>query len=87
MNTLKRIKVLSGYAAHARFNAELADEPRGWIERQIKEPYRSGPTHVVCDWNGKPVIIVETAHRRYEVMEVSGPIAQTESELLKGGVA
>lgn len=74
---LNRIKVITGYAAHARFLAECEDEeflihPVGTIPRQsqIPSPYRYSPTHDVLGWNGRKVVIVETRHRRYEVFEV-----------------
>lgn len=72
----KRVRVLSGYSAHARFLAETGEGYLGEIPREagIPSPYRYSPTHVVLDWNGVPVIIVETKHRRYEVFEVTGQI-------------
>ena len=81
-NALKRVRVLNGYAAHARFLAETNDAaPLRWIKRALDGPYASGPTHGVYDWGGRPVIIVETKHRRYEVYEiVDGPIFATEDE-------
>ena len=81
-NDLVRVRVLYGYAAHARFLAETDDAaPLRWIKRAINEPYAFGPTHGVYDWGGRPVIIVETRHRRYEVYEiVDGPIFNTEEE-------
>jgi hypothetical protein len=74
--TMKRVKVLTGYAAHARFNAELSEAPLGVIPRhaEIPSPYAYSPTHYVYDWQGTPVIIAETAHRRYEVFCVTEPI-------------
>jgi hypothetical protein len=68
---LKRVKVLTSYAAHSRFFAELSDDAIGVIPKQdIPSPYRYSPTHDVWDWHGTPVIIVETKHRRYEVFQV-----------------
>lgn len=83
--TLHRIKVLPGYAAHARFLYDMATagETRperydaiGSIPRQehIPSPYAYSPVHSVYDWHGVPVVIVETRHRRYEVFRVDGPI-------------
>ena len=67
---LKRIKVLIGYSAHARFCALLADEWIGEIRRTIGQPYVSSPSHAVYSLEGRPVVIAETKHRRYEVFEV-----------------
>jgi len=75
----KRVRVLSGYAAHARFQSELALDFLGEIPREaIPSPYAFSPVHVVYSWLGKPVIIVETRHRRYEVFEVTGQIDAAE---------
>ena len=81
-NKLVRVRVLNGYTAHARFLAECDDDaPLRWIPRQLVATYSSGPTHGVCAWGARPVIIVETKHRRYEVYEiVDGPIFATEDE-------
>lgn len=79
--TLKRLKTLTSYAAHARFTVELSDEFIGWIPKQIDQPYRYSPTHGLRDWHGKPVFIAETSHRRYEVFTVvAGRIYQTDDE-------
>jgi len=73
---LTRIKTLIGYAADARWFAEIdehdIDKPLGYIPRQsdIPSPYANGPSHVVYAWRGRAVISVETKHRRYEVFEV-----------------
>ena len=68
---MKRIKVINGYAASARFHANVSEQPLGYIARQpIQSPYCSGPSHVVWDWAGQSIIIVETKHRRYEVFAV-----------------
>ena len=68
---MKRIKVIIGYAASARFHANVSETPIGYIPRQpIPSPYSYGPSHVVWNWTGRPIIIVETRHRRYEVFAV-----------------
>ena len=68
---LRRIKTVTGYAADARWFAELG-EPLGYIPRQsdIPSPYAYAPSHVVYAWRGRAVIHVETKHRRYEVYDV-----------------
>jgi hypothetical protein len=71
MVKVERIKIVTGHAAHARFLAEVSEEPIGTIDRrpEIPSPHAYSPNHPVWDWNGVPVIIVETRHRRYEVFE------------------
>lgn len=70
--TLKKIKTISSHAGHFRFLHEQDDNVLGWIPRQkdIPSPYSFGPSHLVGQWNGKAVIVVETRHKRYEVFEV-----------------
>ena len=70
----RRVKILTGYAAHARFSAACAEAAIGEIPTEIRQPYRSSPTHQVLNWRGAPVLIVETRHRRYEVYTVIGPV-------------
>lgn len=69
----KRIKVLRGHTAKARFMSEVkfaVDE----IERDntIPSPYVSSPTDVVHFWieKGVNVIVREVRHARYEVFAV-----------------
>ena len=68
---MRRIAVISGYAANARWWAE-AGETVGYIPRQadIPSPYCYEPTDIVLMWRGRRVIHRETRHRRYEVFEV-----------------
>ena len=84
-----RVKVITGYAAHARFNAEIAeaDWNIGTIPRQpqIPSPYAYSSSHVVSRWQGIPVIIVETRHRRYEVFRVDGPIGPRDLDACRCG--
>jgi len=76
--SLKRVKVVIGHQGIADFLADctLLDDGDlkylGTIPRQarIPSPYASAPEHQVMEWNGKPVIVVETRHRRHEVFEV-----------------
>ena len=79
--TTVKVKTITGYAPLARFLAEVSEHPIGSIPRtEIPSPYASGPTHMVSDWRGVPVIIVKTRHRRYEVFRVSGPLDALEEE-------
>jgi len=79
---LKRIKVINGYTADARFFAETGKHV-GYIPRTIGSPYAYSPTHIVYDWKGKPCIHVEVKHRRYEVFEVPREmIRRTEKECM-----
>lgn len=68
---VKRIAVVVGHAPLARFMATLSEQPIGEIPRtSIPSPYAFSPVHMVWDLNGRPVILVETRHRRHEVYEV-----------------
>lgn len=82
---MKRLRVLTGYAAHARFNAEIAESDFYAYEiariPSIPSPYAYSPTHTVSLWRGVPIIIVETKHRRYEVFDVTGIPAVTDPAL------
>ena len=75
---LTRVRVLTGYAAHARFLADVNEQPIGSIPRQVHQPYAYSPDHTVWAWRGVPIIIAETRHRRYEVFRVEGPIGPVE---------
>ena len=68
---MKRLKVVTGYAAQARFYRDVGKQ-LGYIPRQkqIPSPYCYSPTHLVYLWKGKAIIIVETRHRRNEIFEV-----------------
>lgn len=78
--TIRRIKVLIGYAAHARFSQQMSENPVGSIPRTIAQPYRYSPEHLCWEWEGKPVFIAETAHRRYEVYEVVAGLGPVPAE-------
>jgi hypothetical protein len=75
---LKRLKRLSSYAAYARYLSECEDTPYE-IPRQpdIPCPYRYSPTHTVYAYQGAvQVIIVETAHKRFDVFAVPEGLLQ-----------
>jgi len=69
----KRLKVINGYAAHARYLSTVGDEPVSWIARTaIPSPYAYSPTHAIFQTDsGQHIFIVETQHRRYEVFTVT----------------
>ena len=82
---MKRLRILRSHTAHFRFLHECDDDndrAAGWIprHREISSPYSYGPTHLVYRWTGRPVIVAETSHRRYEVFEVSERIYATDAE-------
>jgi len=82
---LRKIKTIIGYTADARFYAEASDEIVGFVKRrsEIPSPYRYSPTHEVLLFKGLKVIHVETAHRRYEIFDVSDlQIFATEDEAM-----
>jgi len=67
---LNRLLRVTGYSALARYRATLLRDgnPIGFIPRMVGSPYSSGPSHCVfLDPKRGRVIIVETAHRRYDI--------------------
>lgn len=81
---MKRIKVLNGYTAHARFLVDVCVGRVGWIARKrlpVKTPYSFGPSCAVMKHSDKgPVVIAETAHRRYEVWAIPAEIIRATDE-------
>jgi hypothetical protein len=76
----RRMRVVTGYAAHARLSAEMGD-PIGYTARLINGPYVSSPTHAVYALHGQAVIVVETRHRRYEVFALpSGSVIESDDK-------
>ena len=69
---MKRLLRITSHAGHARYLATLPDGFAGFIARtDIPSPYASGPSHAdYADPKRGPVIIVETAHKRYDVFAV-----------------
>ena len=68
---LKRVKRITSHAGYARFLAECEDTSYS-IPRQadIPSPYAYSPEWDVWDYQGKHVIVRETAHKRYDVFMV-----------------
>jgi hypothetical protein len=70
---LQRIKRITSHAGKARYNVTL-EWDKGYIPRQadIPSPYAYSPTHSVSYDPAKKthVIVVETAHKRYDVFAV-----------------
>lgn len=79
-----RIKTMTSYRAHAQFYAEIETGPIAYLARcqiaDIKTPYRYSPTVAVECWQGKSVICLETAHRHFEVFEVSRDFLRFKTE-------
>jgi hypothetical protein len=76
---LKCIKTLRSHVDHARFLAQCSAEPVGQIPCQadIPSPYRFSPTWLVYEHFNTPcVVIVETAHRKFQVFEVPPEMVQ-----------
>ena len=71
-------KTIVGYAAHARFMAELSAKHVGFIPspREIKTPYSYSPSTIVYTHKktGALVFIKETGHRRYSVFKTTAPL-------------
>ena len=79
---LKRIKTITSDAGLARWYAEVPEGILGYIPRQadIPQPYAYGPSHAVSCWRDRPVIVVETRHKRYEVFAVPAEMIQPTEE-------
>jgi hypothetical protein len=69
---LHRMKIITSHTGKARYLAECEEEPIGFIDRRedIPSPYAYSPAWTVWRHGGLPVVIVETAHKRYEVFLV-----------------
>jgi hypothetical protein len=75
---LQRIKRIPSHAGHARFLAEC-DDTHFEIPKQtdIPSPYAYSPTHTVYAYKGiQHVVIIETAHKRYDVFAVPSTLLQ-----------
>ena len=78
---MKRIKRITSHAGHAQFLFDCAQDGDdckilGYIPRhpEIPSPYAYSPDHEVYQYNGQPVIVVETMHKRYDVFLVTEPL-------------
>lgn len=79
---LPLLKTVTGYTAQSRLLAELdhdADDISELVivreiprQPQIPSPYSGGPTHYVYRHRGREIIIVEVAHRRYQMFDATG---------------
>ena len=76
---MDRLKRITTYRGHAQFLASLARYGIGTIPRQpdIPSPYAYSDTHAVHVWKHSQIIIVETAHRRYDVFGVPPGVTVT----------
>ena len=81
--------ILNSYRAHARFLAECGAGPVGYIPRSalnVKTPYYSSPTLGVNYYQAShAVVILETAHRHWEVYELrpETPIHAREDDAIR----
>lgn len=78
---LNRIKRIRSHVGHSRFLAECADThyiiPR---QADIPSPYRYSPDHQVYGYKDGYIIIVETAHRCFDVFAVPPELLRSEPE-------
>jgi len=81
MVKLTKIRRITSYVGLSRFYAECdggADgvDIIGSIPRQpdIPSPYAYSPTKPVYSYQGKPIVVYETAHKVYDIYAVQGPI-------------
>jgi len=83
-DSFRKIKTLTSYAAHARFLAQTEDAPAGVIGSSFlpaSEPYRYSRTkEVLVDYDGRNVVVLEVAHKRYEVWEVPAGLVRPATE-------
>jgi hypothetical protein len=92
---LRRIKRIRSHTGHAQFLAQCdlcADGDClvvGFIPRQrdIESPYAYSPSWSVYRFQGKLVVVVETAHRRYDVFEVPPAMLMEYGQAEKVGAA
>lgn len=72
-------KVLTGYAALARFMPGLG-EPIGFVARHhaVASSYSYSPCLPVYKYDGWPVVVAETRHKRYEVHRINAWFVTTE---------
>jgi hypothetical protein len=78
MTMLDRIKRINSHVGYGRYLAACDDTPFV-IARQtdIPSPYASGPDHTVYAYQSiQHVIIVETAHKQYDVFAVPSTLLQ-----------
>jgi hypothetical protein len=84
MTGLKRIRTITSHRGLARWLAELSEEPVAYLARvqtePIASPYAYSPSVALWDWNGLTVCWFETAHRHYEIFEVSKELLRFKSD-------
>lgn len=93
--TLRRVKTITSYAGHARFLAECDETIPGSgdmtmlgtipdADREahgIRSPYAYSPVRTVFSHpRHGAVAIFETAHKRFEVFTVAGPLGPIDTE-------
>lgn len=72
METLIKLKTVTGYSAHSRALSGWSVEPVGEIPRVIGSPYTFSNSHPVYkDADGKLVVSIEVGHRKYEIHAVA----------------
>ena len=80
---MQRIKTITSYAGHARFNAECTLTGQYLAKSQvsyIRSPYRYSPSVQILRWHGVDVVWFETSHRRYEVFAVPADMRRFKSD-------
>ena len=78
---LERIKRLTSHAGYGRYFAEC-DDTDYVIDRQrdIPSPAAFAATHYVFAHEGNHIIIVETAHKRYDVFSVPSELLRVRTD-------
>lgn len=72
VSTPDRLKLITSYAGSARWHAEVEEGSPGEVDSSLfpKQPYRFSQRLTVLIWKGRPVVMVEVGHLRFEVYAV-----------------
>lgn len=80
------VKTIRSHSGHARYLAELSEEPIGWLAtcqiEGIPAPYAYSPTVPIWanEEDGRKVIVKETSHRCYQVFALSPQLLRFNDE-------
>jgi hypothetical protein len=83
---MRHLKLITSHVGFGDFLRQTEDV--GYIPRKVEipSPFAHSSTHIVMKWDGKHVIAVETAHKRYDVYEVNQTIFKTEEAAEHAGM-
>jgi hypothetical protein len=82
MDGFTKVRTIKSHVGVTRFYMECAEDAIGWVDvpREIPQPYAFGSKPVSL-WQpsnrpAQPVVVVEVAHKRYEVYTVPKHLIQ-----------